>query len=129
MRQGKMKWYNGKKCFGFVTPDTANEQGNKEDVFVHSTALQAAGLRFLNEGDVISFDDEHRNGKLSAMNISLISRDEESAKKFQEQRSERRSHYGDRPQRSGGGYGGHRDNNRDRADRDGKGFFGKVFKK
>ena len=112
MRQGKIKWYNGKKCFGFVAPETPNEAGNQDDVFVHSSALRAADLRFLNEGDVITFDDEHRNGKLSAINITLVSRDEESAKKFQERRSERRSDHR-------GGYG----------DDPKGGFFGKIFKK
>ncbi len=92
MRQGKVKWYNGKKCFGFITPDTANEAGNKEDVFVHSSALKAADIRFLNENDIVEFEEEVRNGKLSVTTLKLIKRDEESAKKFQE----RRSSYGDR---------------------------------
>jgi CspA family cold shock protein len=114
MRQGKVKWYNGKKCYGFVSPDTPNEAGNKEDVFVHSSALHAANLRFLNEGDVIEFDDEERGGKLSAINLKLISRDEESAKRFQERRTERRGQWGD-----------------DRGSEHGEkhGFFGKIFKK
>ena len=30
MRQGKVKWYNGKKCFGFITPDAPNENGNTD---------------------------------------------------------------------------------------------------
>jgi len=93
MRQGKVKWYNGKKCFGFVAPETPNDAGNQDDVFIHSSALRAADLRFLNEGDVITFDDEERNGKLSAINVKLVSRDEESAKRFQERRNERRSQY------------------------------------
>jgi len=96
MRQGTVKWYNGKKCFGFVSPDTPNEAGNQDDVFVHSSALRAADLRFLNEGDKITFDDEERNGKLSAINVALVSRDEESAKRFQERRSERRNSWQDR---------------------------------
>ena len=88
MRQGKVKWYNGKKCFGFITPDTANEAGNTEDVFVHSSALRDADIRFLNENDVVKFTEEVRNGKLSVVNLELVSRDEESARKFQERRSE-----------------------------------------
>ena len=118
MRQGKMKWYNGKKCFGFVAPDTPNESGNQDDVFVHSSALHAADLRFLNEGDVISFDDEPRgDGKLSAVNIKLISRDEEAAKKFQERRHEHRSQSREDGHRRGGDHD------------DKKGFFGKIFRK
>ena len=90
MRQGKVKWYNGKKCFGFIAPDTPNEDGNMDDVFVHSSALKAAEIRFLNENDIVEFDEEVRNGKLSVTTLKLIQRDEESAKRFQERRAERR---------------------------------------
>jgi len=123
MRQGKVKWYNGKKCYGFVSPETANANGSTEDVFVHSSSLRDAGIRFLNEGDVIKFDEEIRNNKLSATKIELVSRDEESARKFQERRSEFRS---DRPRRDFGDRprGPRRDNDGEK-----KGFFGKVFKK
>ena len=92
MRQGNVKWYNGKKCFGFITPDSANEAGNMEDVFVHSSSLKAADIRFLNENDIVEFEEEVSNGKLSVTTLKLIKRDEESAKKFQE----RRNSYGDR---------------------------------
>ena len=102
MRQGKVKWYNGKKCFGFITPDTPNENGNMDDVFVHSSALKAAGIRFLNENDIVEFDEEVRNDKLSVTTlklIQLIHRDEESARRFQERRAERRRAIEDRKQR------------------------------
>lgn len=99
MRQGKVKWYNGKKCFGFISPDTTNEDGNTDDVFVHSSALKAADLRFLNEGDIVEFEEEVRNGKLSVTTLKLIQRDEESAKRFQERRAERRRAREDRKQR------------------------------
>jgi len=115
MRQGKVKWYNGKKCYGFVSPETPNEAGNSEDVFVHSSSLRDAGIRFLNEGDVIKFGEEIRNGKLSATKIELISRDEESARKFQERRTQ---FHGDRP----------RGPRRDHGDEKG-GFLGRIFKK
>jgi cold shock CspA family protein len=88
MRQGKVKWYNGKKCFGFITPDSANENGNMDDVFVHASSLKAADIRFLNENDQVEFEEEVRNGKLSVTILKLIKRDEESAKKFQERRSQ-----------------------------------------
>ena len=90
MRQGKVKWYNGKKCYGFMTPDTPNENGSTEDVFVHSSALKAADIRFLNENDIVEFEEEIRNDKLSVTTLKLIQRDEESAKRFQERRAERR---------------------------------------
>ncbi|MCL2538125.1 MAG: cold shock domain-containing protein [Alphaproteobacteria bacterium] len=114
MREGTVKWYNGKKCYGFVSPKTANEGGDTSDVFVHSTSLRDAGIRFLNEGDVIKFDEEMRGGKLSATKIELVSRDEESAKKFQERRA---SFGGDRGDR--GGYNRDRGDRGPRRDRDG----------
>lgn len=90
MRQGKVKWYNGKKCFGFITPDTPNENGNTDDVFVHSSALKSADIHYLNENDIVEFEEEVRNDKLSVTTIKVIQRDEESAKRFQERRAERR---------------------------------------
>jgi len=90
MRQGKVKWYNGKKCFGFIAPDTPNENGNTDDVFVHSTVLKAAGIRFLNENDIVEFEEEYRGDKLSVTSIKVIQRDEESARRYHERRAERR---------------------------------------
>ena len=48
--KGKVKWFNGKKGNGFI------EREEKEnDVFVHASAVREAGLKFLNEGDEITF--------------------------------------------------------------------------
>ncbi len=99
MRQGKVKWYNGKKCFGFITPDAPNAEGNTDDVFVHSSALKAAGIRFLNENDIVEFEEEVRNDKLSVTELKLIQRDEESARRFHERRAEHRRATEDRKQR------------------------------
>ncbi len=58
---GVVKFFNTAKGFGFITP----ESGGK-DVFVHATALEAAGIRSLNEGDKVSFvlaDDRRGRGK------------------------------------------------------------------
>ena len=58
---GTVKFFNTAKGFGFITP----ENGNK-DIFVHATALEAAGIRSLNEGDRVSFvleDDRRGRGK------------------------------------------------------------------
>jgi cold shock protein len=48
---GTVKFYNATKGFGFIEPD----EGGK-DVFVHATALEASGIRALNEGDRVSFE-------------------------------------------------------------------------
>ena len=48
---GTVKFFNGAKGFGFITP----EDGSK-DVFVHASALESAGIRFLNEGEKVDGD-------------------------------------------------------------------------
>ena len=58
---GTVKFFNTAKGYGFVQPD----DGGK-DVFVHATALEQAGIRYLNEGDKVSFvleDDRRGRGK------------------------------------------------------------------
>ncbi len=81
---------------------------------MHSSALRDADIRFLNENDVVKFDEEVRNGKLSVTKLELVSRDEESAKKFQERR---REFGGDR----GGDRGGYDRPRRDFGDRGDRG--------
>jgi len=66
---GTVKFFNGQKGFGFIAP----ADGGK-DVFVHATALEAAGIRALNEGDKVSFvleDDRKGRGK-QAGQIELL---------------------------------------------------------
>ena len=56
---GTVKFFNGAKGFGFITPD----EGGK-DVFVHASAVEAAGMRALNEGDRVSFElEDDRKGR------------------------------------------------------------------
>ena len=50
---GKVKWFNGKKGYGFIERDD-----KEKDVFVHASAVREANLRFLNEGDEPSFEIE-----------------------------------------------------------------------
>jgi len=49
MAEGKVKWFDPKKGFGFI------EQENGEDLFVHQTSIISEGFRSLNEGDEVSF--------------------------------------------------------------------------
>ena len=51
--KGTVKWFNGKKGFGFI-----EREDKEKDVFVHASAVRDAGLRFLNEGDELQFEIE-----------------------------------------------------------------------
>jgi CspA family cold shock protein len=64
MATGIVKWFNPTKGFGFIVPD----QGG-QDVFVHITAVQAAGMTGLNEGQKLSFEVSMERGKAAATNL------------------------------------------------------------
>ena len=68
MATGTVKWFNGQKGFGFIQPD---EGGN--DVFVHISAVERAGLSGLAEGQRVSFEIkvDTRRGKSSAENLRV----------------------------------------------------------
>mgnify|MGYP003338011087 CR=1 FL=1 len=80
MAVGTVKWFNATKGFGFIVPE-----GGGKDVFVHITAVQAAGLRGLNEGQKIAYDIVTERGKAAAQSAGG----------------------GERAGRCGGGVGGH----------------------
>ena len=68
MNTGTVKFYNGQRGFGFVTP----ADGSK-DVFVHASAIDRAGLNGLAEGQKLQFDiEQDTQGRGSAANLSLI---------------------------------------------------------
>jgi len=52
MMEGRVKWFNDKKGYGFIETD------NEGDVFVHYSAIQGEGFRSLQEGDKVTFDIE-----------------------------------------------------------------------
>ena len=84
MASGTVKWFNTAKGFGFIQPDDGGS-----DVFVHISAVEQAGLRGLNEGDLVNFEleQDRRSGKLSAGQLVVTG-------------------HGEAPARSGGGGGG-----------------------
>ena len=66
MATGTVKWFNAQKGFGFIQP----EDGGK-DVFVHITAVQAAGLQSLNENQRVAYEVVTERGKQEAANLRL----------------------------------------------------------
>ena len=66
MATGTVKFFNAEKGYGFIS----REQG--EDVFVHISAMERAGIRQLNDGQAVTFDIEAgRDGRESAINLAL----------------------------------------------------------
>ena len=67
MPNGTVKWFNGEKGFGFITPD----DGSK-DLFVHQSAINGEGYRTLNEGDKVSYEPEDSDKGPRAANVQTI---------------------------------------------------------
>ncbi|ALC85739.1 MULTISPECIES: cold shock domain-containing protein [Bacillaceae] len=63
MQQGKVKWFNNEKGYGFI------EYNDGEDVFVHFTGIQGDGFRALEEGQDVSFDIIEGNRGPQAANV------------------------------------------------------------
>ena len=63
MQNGTVKFFNGTKGFGFITPD-----GGGEDVFVHSTGL----IDQIRENDKVSFEVENGKKGLNAVNVKVV---------------------------------------------------------
>ena len=68
MATGTVKWFNSTKGYGFIQPDNGGK-----DVFVHISAVEAAGLRSLADGQKITFEEQadKRSGKMSAVNLRV----------------------------------------------------------
>ena len=67
MSNGKIKWFNPTKGYGFIE----NDAGGK-DVFLHVSALEQAGIDTLEEGESVSFEIGENRGKENAINITKI---------------------------------------------------------
>ena len=64
MPSGKVKWFNSKKGYGFITDDET-----KKDIFLHVSALEESKLRVLKEEQKIVYDLKEEKDKLQAINI------------------------------------------------------------
>ena len=66
--KGKVKWFNGKKGYGFI-----EREDKEKDVFVHLSAVSNSGLEHLKEGESLTFEVENTEKGLSAINLQKIS--------------------------------------------------------
>jgi len=67
MAVGTVKWFNAMKGYGFIAPD-----GGGKDVFVHVSAVEAAGMGGLNEGQRVSYEVTTDRGKQAAANLKAV---------------------------------------------------------
>ncbi|PAE42400.1 cold-shock protein [Bacillus sp. 7884-1] len=63
MENGKVKWFNGEKGFGFI------ERDGGDDVFVHFSAIQGEGYKTLDEGQEVTFEIENGQRGPQAVNV------------------------------------------------------------
>jgi CspA family cold shock protein len=66
MSEGKVKWFNERKGFGFI------EQEGGGDIFVHFSAIQGSGFKTLLEGQQVSFDVQQGKKGLEAENVRAL---------------------------------------------------------
>jgi CspA family cold shock protein len=66
MASGTVKWFNPTKGYGFIQPS-----GGGQDVFVHISAVEQAGLSTLNEGQHVEYEMITDRGKTSAGNLKV----------------------------------------------------------
>ena len=67
MPTGKIKWFNSKKGYGFITED-----GTEKDIFLHVSALEESKLKILKEEQQLEFDIKEENNKLQAINLKKV---------------------------------------------------------
>tara|TARA_B110001454_G_C12494412_1_gene339940 strand:+ start:441 stop:641 length:201 start_codon:yes stop_codon:yes gene_type:complete len=66
MTTGKIKWFNPTKGYGFI------ETGDSDDVFLHISALQEAGIDTITEGEEVTFEIGDNRGRNTAINVKKV---------------------------------------------------------
>ncbi|MBA1340471.1 MAG: cold shock protein (beta-ribbon, CspA family) [Pelagibacterales bacterium] len=67
MPLGKIKWFNSKKGYGFITDDKT-----QKDIFLHVSALEESKLRVLKEDQALEFEIKEEKDKLQAINLKKV---------------------------------------------------------
>ena len=67
MPTGKVKWFNSKKGYGFITED-----GTEKDIFLHVSALEESKLKMLKEDQELEFEIKEENNKLQAIDLKKV---------------------------------------------------------
>jgi CspA family cold shock protein len=67
MPTGKVKWFNSKKGYGFITEDKT-----ERDIFLHVSALEESKLKTLKEEQKLNFEIKKENNKLQAINVKKV---------------------------------------------------------
>ena len=67
MATGTVKWFNPTKGYGFIQPESSGD-----DVFIHISALEKAGISNLTEGQRVSYEVVTERGKKAASDVKLV---------------------------------------------------------
>ena len=67
MPQGRVKWFNNEKGYGFIVPDDGSEE-----VFVHYSAIEGEGFRSLEENDIVTFETVSSEKGPRAVNVQRV---------------------------------------------------------
>ncbi len=67
MPQGTVKWFNGEKGYGFISPDEGGE-----DLFVHYSGIVGDGFRSLDEGEKVTYEAAQGRKGMQAQNVSKV---------------------------------------------------------
>ena len=68
MKQGKIKFFDSEKAYGFIVPDEGGE-----DVFIHMNELEKSGYKGISIGTKVSYEpDTNKKGKTQATNIKIL---------------------------------------------------------